>query len=314
VSDAGFEAAAVALAVDSVTAQAYAAFQRAGVRALLLKGPSFQPWLYGPADQRPYSDTDLMVAPADFARAGEVLSGIGFAQPPEIARPTHTDHAAVWVRPDGLNVDLHRALIGVRRDPAEAWLLLAAGTETIEVAGASVECLGERARALHVALHAAEHGVGEGKTLEDLRRALDRVPLERWADAAELAEQLEAAGAFAAGLRLLPAGADVADRLGLTSGRDVTTALFAESVPYSSHFVHRMASAEGLGAKARMIGRKAAPAPGWMREWTPLARRGPLGLAAAYAYRQLWLVRHGPPALLGWLRARRSASAPRRRS
>jgi hypothetical protein len=220
----------------------------------------------------------------------------------------------VWVRPDDLNVDLHRSLIGVRRDPAEAWELLAADTEPIEVSGSRLECLGERGRALHVVLHAAEHGVAEEKMLEDLRRALDRVPLERWRSVAGLAAELEAERAFAAGLRLLPEGRLVADRLGLTAERDVTTALFAESVPYSSHFVNRMVSADGAAAKARMLGRKVVPTPGWMREWTPLARRGPLGLAAAYGYRQLWLARHGPPALLGWLRARRSASAPRRRS
>lgn len=313
-SDAGFEAVAVTLAVDSVTAQAHAALERAGIRSLLLKGPSFGPWLYGPDSNRAYSDTDLMVAPADFERAGQALAALGFAQPREIARPDHTDHATVWVRPDGLNVDLHRALIGVRRDPAEAWELLAADTEPIEVSGARLECLGERGRALHVALHAAEHGVAEGKTLEDLRRALERVPPERWAEAAELAEQLDAADGFAAGLRLLPDGVAVADRLGLSERRDVSTALFAESVPYSSHFVHRVASAEGAGAKVRMLREKVLPPPAWMRQWTPLARRGPLGLAAAYVYRQLWLARHGPPALLGWLRAKRSAGGRRRRS
>jgi hypothetical protein len=63
-----------------------------------------------------------------------------------------------------------------------------------------------------------------------------------------------------------------------------------------------------------MLGRKVLPSPAWMREWTPLARRGPLGLIAAYGYRQLWLARHGPPALVGWLRARRSASGRGRRS
>jgi hypothetical protein len=52
---------------------------------------------------------------------------------------------------------------------------------------------------------------------------------------------------------------------------------------------------------------KTFPPPAFMRAWSPLARRGALGLALAYAWRPVWLVVHSGAAVRAWRRARRSA-------
>ena len=63
--------------VDEVTAEVVRALDAAGVRAIVLKGPATVDWLYGPAADRVYADTDLLVAPGELTRAGEVLAGLG---------------------------------------------------------------------------------------------------------------------------------------------------------------------------------------------------------------------------------------------
>lgn len=64
------------LAVDRVTAEVVPALAAVGIRPILLKGPSIARWLY-PSGGRSYGDTDLLVPPADFARAGSVLERPG---------------------------------------------------------------------------------------------------------------------------------------------------------------------------------------------------------------------------------------------
>jgi hypothetical protein len=63
----------------------------------------------------------------------------------------------------------------------------------------------------------------------------------------------------------------------------------------------------GFRAKARLVAGKLVPDVQFMRAWSPLARRGRVGLAAAYAFRILWLAWHAIPGFIAWLRARRSA-------
>ena len=63
----------------------------------------------------------------------------------------------------------------------------------------------------------------------------------------------------------------------------------------------------GVAARARYAASRAMPSPAAMRAWTPLARRGRLGLAAAYAWRLPWLAARLVPALRA-VRAARDAS------
>ena len=52
----------------------------------------------------------------------------------------------------------------------------------------------------------------------------------------------------------------------------------------------------------------AAPAD-FMRLWHPLARRGPVGLAAAYLYRPFWLAVKLPVGVRAWRRAAKEPPA-----
>lgn len=301
-------AAGISLHVDLVTAEVVTALQEAGVDSILLRGPAIARWLYDDETSRSYIDADLLVAHAEVAQAEEVLSQLGFSDNTVEGvlvddRPTH---AHTWARARGVAVDLHYTLVGVGISPEKAWEILGEETETISVGGIAVEILRPPARAVVVALHAAQHGVQVGKPLDDLVRALDLLPDEAWAAASSLAGELEATTAFATGLSLLPPGAEVARRLGLPSERSPEMALRAGTPPPMALGFDWLTRTPGLRAKSRLVARKLAPDAAFMRAWSPLARRGRPGLAAAYLWRALWLAWHAGPGFLAWQRARRS--------
>jgi len=143
--------------------------------------------------------------------------------------------------------------------------------------------------------------------MEDLRLALDMLPLETWEAAAKLAEQLVAAAAFATGLRLLPAGELIADRLGL--GREVSaqTVLRAKSPPPVALGFGDLHAIKGFGPKLRFVARKVFPSRSFMRAMMPIARRGPIGLVLAYSWRLAWLAYRAGPGVLAWRQSRREA-------
>lgn len=303
-----FRAAVVGLAVDRATAEAVLALRDEGIPSIVLKGPSFDAWLYESGEPRLYGDIDLLIPARDEGRAGPALEALGYLRRSGREPEAVVDHATVWVRPrDGMHVDLHRTLGGVRATGVDPWEVLGAGTASMQVGGTEVDILSEPARALHVALHAALPGPNSKKTRVDLSRALERLPMETWKAAAELASRLRAAGAFESGLRRLPAGADLADSLGLTPEPSVDAALLAGSAPYSAWTVDRLSKARGIGPKLRILIPRLFPKPAFMRIWYPVARRGWAGLALAYLRRFAWLFIAAPRAVVAWRRARRQS-------
>lgn len=307
----GMRAAAQNLAVDLVTAEVAGALGAAGVRAILLKGPSIARWLYGHDELRAYGDTDLLVASHDVAPAEQVLARLGFerllgdADIPAWRRGDHT-----WRRTSsGAEVDLHWRLVGVGAPAASVWALLSAGTETMGVAGTDVEILGVSARALHVALHAAQNGIASEQSMADLERALRRLDDGTWRSAAALAEGLDAADAFSTGLRLRPEGDALAGRLGLPAARSVEAALLAMTPPLTAVGWYELSQTPRREC-ARLVARKVVPSRDLMRDWSPLARRGRAGLLAAYVGRPFWLALHAGPGFAAWRRARRRAATP----
>ena len=154
---------------------------------------------------------------------------------------------------------------------------------------------------LHVALHAAHHT--EAKPLEDLRRALMIAGEELWIGAWTLARELGGAPVFATGLRRLPEGAALANRLGI--GADVRSPrhdIRHDRVPTAEGIDELLQPGLGLGQRVRIVARELVPRPEFMRWWLPLARRGRLGLVLAYAWRWIWLAWNAPR---GFLAARR---------
>jgi hypothetical protein len=299
-------AAAQGLMMEDATAQVVTALRDRGVRCILLKGPSIARWLYSQSEVRGSRDVDLLVDPAGFADAEGVLVQLDFSRFPVAG----VEHADTWLRgEDPLVIELHRTLDGVHADPNQAWSVLSRDTAAMNVGGVSLEVLGEPARALHLALHAAQHGKEARKPLNDLTRAVEQVDLVTWRHARELADSLDAEEAMAVGLRLLPEGHRLAEDLALSQGVGARTVLMSESPPPLAPGLARVAEAHGVVEKLRLLLRKLFPAPEYMRRWSGLARRGVLGLALTYVLRPLWVLWRAAPAIRAWLSARREARA-----
>jgi hypothetical protein len=295
----------VNLKLEAVTGEVVALLRAAAIPTIVLKGASVIRWLYAD-DPRTSTDVDLLVPPSKLTEAETVLAQYGF-------RAAHGDeHAHEWVRPrDGMVVDLHDTVVGFGLAPDELWRGLVGETEPMRIGGHDTDVLRAPARALHLALHASQHGVEVGAALDDLRRALERLPEDTWREAAGLAERLRATPAFAAGLRLTPQGAEVAERLGLPVQISAEIALRARTPPPVALGLQQLAATRGLRRKLAFLASELAPPPPFMRARFGFARRGRIGLAAAYAWRPVWLVWHTGPALLAWERARRESRATR---
>jgi hypothetical protein len=306
--------AASNLVLDAATARLVRALGAEGVPSVLLRGPALARWLYDDEMSRPYADVDLLVPDDHFLEAQRVLFGLDFTESVlearfERGRPAH---AETWSRrADGVGVDLHRTLIGIRASPAIFWATIASGAERMTVGGEAVSVPSTAARALLVALHAAQHGPGWDRPREDLSRALQRLPPDMWRQAAVLAEQLEATAAFAAGLRLLPTGESLAAILGLPIGHGVDRDLAGSESFHVAQGIKWMLETPGLARKGAFIAHKVAPPPATMRLRSSLARRGRVGLGVAYAWRFIRLSWYGMAILPGLIRSRRSAAAKR---
>jgi hypothetical protein len=298
------------LAADALAAEVIEAFRAQGTRSILLKGPATTQWLYGGDDGvRLYRDVDLLVSPRDFTRAESHLAGLGFSyRLARVAPEEQVPHARRWIRPrQVVSLDLHRTLPGAGVDEQATWDILSERTETCDVAGVPAEILSEPARTLLLALHAASHGIRTAQPVADLRRGLAVVDLEVWAEAETLAKRLGCDAAFAAGLLLLPQGAEVAALIGAPIRRPPEVALRASSPPDTAFGFERLAAARGARAKARLLGREVVPTRSFMRAWSPLAARNQLGLGLAYVWRPFWLLLHARAGLNAWRRAQRDA-------
>lgn len=282
-----------------------------GVTPILLKGPAIATWLYDDGMPRPYRDIDLLVAPAEFEKATAVLAELGYTPRLLGAHPSELGAKELdLVGPDNQCLDLHHGLLGASRSSQECWNVLMHHTVTLRLAGRTeVAALDIPARAMHLALHAAQNGPIDSKAVADLERGLVRVGRPTWQEAAALAEQIGASEAFAAGLRLVPAGQVLADELSLTRRMTVELALRSASAPRDSLFFERLSQAHGLRRKAALVARKFVPTDATLRANSALARRGRLGLLLARAVRSLSLAIRLGPAFLAWYRARRAVSA-----
>jgi hypothetical protein len=177
----------------------------------------------------------------------------------------------------------------------------------MQVAGTTVKILGPAARAFVVATHAAQHEGQASKAGEDLRRAIDKAPLEVWQEAARLAERLHATPTMSVGLSLAPGGAALADRLGLVNPALARAATREGSRAGMAIGFERLARTNGWGARLRLIKRELFPSRDFIYGWSSLARRGRRGTAAVYLWRPVWLLASAVPGLVAWLRHRDGA-------
>jgi hypothetical protein len=238
-----------------------------------------------------------------------VLAGLGFVNALAAARSDEQcDHASMWTRSsDRTAIDLHRSLSGVTVPPADVWSALREHRTPLVIGPATVSALDDTALALTVVFHAARHGRHVPKPLADLTRALERFDESTLEGAAALAGRLEALPLFVAGLRLVPAGAAWARSL----GRDVripdATAVRALTRVRGIDTLELLRGAPGW-RRLLVLVQRTFPSRAALRVSMPLARRGRLGLLAAYAVRPLWLAVRLPAAARAWRTAVRAWS------
>jgi Uncharacterised nucleotidyltransferase len=288
------------LAADRTTANVIRAFAARQINPILLKGPSMAGWLY-PEGGRRYVDCDLLVSPRDQAAAQDVLRGLGFEAALARARRAEREtHSMPWEKAGhAVGVDLHHTLAGATQSDETVWRTLSANTESFELGALTCRVLSAEARALHVALHAAEDGLVNLQVKEDLTRALQVVTPAQWEKAASLAAQIGATQSFSAGLRLLPEGAVVAARLRLPDRFSAQVSLRAAGHPATAVGMAQVFAAGSLRQSVAMVVSKVFPTPTFMRRWYPQARR-PWGLPPAYLRRWIWIIRNAPAGYRAW--------------
>jgi hypothetical protein len=294
-------------AVDVLTAEVAGAFGHEGVVTLVLKGPVLARWLY-PGEVRPYVDSDLMVAPENRARAVGVLERLGFAEHDAwMPTPLSLDPGGSAFERRGWMVDLHCQLPGLNGDAEAIWGRLVTSAERQVIAGVELGVPDRDTTLLHVVLHAAHHAnqVG-GKPLEDLRRALALVEEAEWSSALELARVYRGVAAFAAGLQLLPEGRDLTRRLDLAEVRSLRHEIRRQDNVIAEELYALLSADVGIKRKLAVAARDFFPRPDYMRWWSPLARRGTLGLAGAYLWRTIWIIGQAPGAIHTLWRALRT--------
>ncbi|MEO6715300.1 MAG: hypothetical protein ABIM89_18015, partial [Mycobacteriales bacterium] len=205
-------------------------------------------------------------------------------------------------------VDLHFTLAGARATPNTVWSRLSARTDDLEVADERVRVLSVPARAMHMALHAAQDGRDTRQPIDDLSRALTGLDETTWRAALGLARDIDATAAFAAGLERLAAGQVLLAQLDARLSSGAYERLRGGTPPPMSLGVARLIERGHRRGLLRELAREVVPTPAFMRTWSPLAQRGRVGLAAAYLWRPVWLLVRLGPAVRAYWRARRTGS------
>ena len=277
--------------LDVATLAVLDAFEEAGVRSLLLKGPALVRLLYAENESRGYSDIDLLAAPTDFQHARDALLALGYARADEhfgIDDVSGILHSELWAKSGEsgpLWVDLHWRLGGCKASNQVVWDTLSAGRARIDLRGREAPVLGTDGLALHLALHAGQHGPRDVKALADLVRGLERWELGVWRSASRLAGEADAVPAFAAGLRLLPSGAAVATQLALPeTDRLEWEILHREARPRGTFHLGALARATGMRERGNVLRRSLLPTPEWIVWELPSAAKSKPRLVAAYAF------------------------------
>lgn len=307
----GLHAAMRTLRIDATTAEVVRALRDQGVSSILLKGPSIARWIYDHAT-RSYGDCDLLVRRSDSETVEQTLRTLGFQRRGLHSIPGDWPRHAVVYRRGDVMVDLHQTLLGVTADPERFWEALARHREQMRIAGADVDVLDPAGRAFVLALHSAKDGARDEKPNRDMERALEILPLDVWRAAAEIAAEVGGADAFAAGLRRCPAGREVSALLDLSSRVSREVALRENDPAALSAGIDWLLRSHGPRRKVALVARKIVPPPAFLRDWSPVARRGRWGLALAYLWRPLWLLWRAPAAV--WAVVRASSRARRSRA
>jgi hypothetical protein len=291
------------------TVRTVTSLRGAGVDCLLLKGVSHEDWLF-PDGKRPLSrDVDLLVAPNRLQAAWQVLEQLGMSPDRDPVGPLRDKAELRFVSAERTHVpvELHTTFHFATVSRERCWQVLSADRDSIALAGVRIDVPGVPARALLLASHVVAHGVPGEWVVEDLRRALGLLTIDDWRHAAALGRELGASRAFSLGLRVLPAGRDIAEGLGLPDPDDPTLQFRLRRGYAPTLKMVGYAHGTQVGSLARLLNAELIPRSEQMRTWYPLARQGRRGLVAAHVARLARLAGHAPALVADWRRARDAA-------
>jgi hypothetical protein len=289
------------LRVDLVTVEVAEHFERRGVPYLLLKGPSIATWLYEPGE-RGYGDSDFLVPPDQVDRASRILSEVGFRPPVDGGWNSEVADGA-WTRPQtGSAIDLHARIWGPRASPELVWREALRTAEIFTVLDCALLVMSIPARALHIAMHAAQHVALPKQVREDLARVVRRDDVD-WSAVADLAERWDAQAALAAGLSLDPKGVEVLRSLDLGSATDLEVSLRLQDAPALAVHLAEVRRRRGNHAPVKSLLRRLFPSAEYMRKRYALPANGRLRLAIAYLERCRDAFIQAGPAVLSLVKA-----------
>ncbi|MFV3131451.1 nucleotidyltransferase family protein [Niveispirillum sp. KHB5.9] len=148
-------------------------FAAAGIRFLVLKGIPLSCLLYGDPARRGSGDIDLLVAPADFAAAAELLRGHGHALldgMPTLTGDPGRDHPVrdLGLHRNGILIELHQRLTGNNHRLPLSFDELHDQRATVMVAGSPIPIPGPPHLGLYLFVHGASHGWERLSWLADL--------------------------------------------------------------------------------------------------------------------------------------------------
>ncbi|HUP76874.1 MAG TPA: nucleotidyltransferase family protein, partial [Acidimicrobiales bacterium] len=284
------------------------------IRCILLKGPAVSRWLYSdePAARR-YNDIDLLIQSTNFSAARDVLRALGFLERSVVLERERPQHAELWVRTDGAQVDLHRRIHGTEDvDEDRLWKAVTDGSEKLNVGDVQVEIPGETVRLLHVVLHLDVKDKPGSQAWIDLERAVQHVDDESWRRMAKLAYSLRIEPIVGERLRRVPLARPLAIKLELPASGSaymtIRTAVERDGDSPQLYSIFRLSRLPTPKAKLEYVVQKLFPPRVFMRHTSALARRGAPGLALAYVTRLLWLLLKLPGAIFAWKRVKRRLS------
>ena len=152
------EQLALDLHVEAMLLRCEEALANASIPTRLLKGPSIAHRFFPNPALRSFGDGDVLVRGTDMTRAIDTLTSAGFARrfgAPRRFFDSRYVKAVTLVAPDGLELDLHRAIapgpFGVLIDPDS---IFSAPHDEVTLGSRSVACLSTELALLHACVHA----------------------------------------------------------------------------------------------------------------------------------------------------------------
>jgi putative nucleotidyltransferase-like protein len=147
-----------------------AAFTRAGVAVMPLKGPVLADQLYPTPSLRPSSDLDVLVRAHAAGAAEHVLDALGYTRRPD--EEQGADYHTIFTA-RGVDVELHRDLgerHASRLDVETIWSSATAASWH----GHSIWCMSLSDQLVYLAFHAAKDGLASLRALVDIALLVDR--------------------------------------------------------------------------------------------------------------------------------------------